>query len=554
MSVKFTSHYNKRQTKQTQPIPGENQKQNNAGGYAYEVDKWARLRRFLILGTDGGTYYVRERELTRDNAQVVEACLAEDGGRTVKEIVAVSDAGRAPKNDQAIFALALAASVQNRDAAGDRSESIRGYALASLPQVCRIPTHLFQFMTHLKALRGTSRMVRTAVSEWYGRWSPDQLAYELVKYQSRDGWSHRDVLRQMHITPKPEHQAALRWAIGADRGDREVQRPKDSALPSRRYGAVGELPTIIAAFEEAKTADAKRTIALIREHGLTREMVKTEHLNDAAVWEALLEKMPVTAMVRNLGKMTAVGVLASSFKGVGVAHVVAALSSADKLRKARVHPLFLLNAMRVYAAGHGDKGSLTWAPVQRIIDALDDAFYASFGFIESTGQPIMVALDVSGSMAANIAGTGLSCCEAATALAMVSVRTEPGSEVYRFNNRIEPVNISAKTRLDDALRYTRGVNFGGTDCALPMVVATERKLAVDGFAVYTDSETWAGNIHPSQALRNYRSKMDRPQAAQVVVGMTATEFTIADPKDPRTLDVVGFDLNTPSAIAELFRG
>ena len=48
--------------------------------------------------------------LTRENAQAVEQAVAEDGLRAVAEIVRVSREGRAPKNDPALFALALAAS------------------------------------------------------------------------------------------------------------------------------------------------------------------------------------------------------------------------------------------------------------------------------------------------------------------------------------------------------------------------------------------------------------------------------------------------------------
>lgn len=89
-----------------------------------------------------------------------------------------------------------------------------------------------------------------------------------------------------------------------------------------------------------------------------------------------------------------------------------------------------------------------------------------------------------------------------------------------------------------------GLPFGGTDCALPMVWARKHKVEVDTFAVYTDNETWAGDMHPHQALREYRdwSGID---ARLVVIGMTATDFTIADPTDPGMLDVAGFDSAVP---------
>ncbi len=95
--------------------------------------------------------------------------------------------------------------------------------------------------------------------------------------------------------------------------------------------------------------------------------------------------------------------------------------------------------------------------------------------------------------------------------------------------------------------------MSGTDCALPMVYATEKGLKVDTFVVYTDNETWAGRIQPHQALAEYRRKSGI-DAKLIVVGMTATGFSIANPSDPGMLDVVGFDAAVPSLITEFARG
>jgi 60 kDa SS-A/Ro ribonucleoprotein len=98
-----------------------------------------------------------------------------------------------------------------------------------------------------------------------------------------------------------------------------------------------------------------------------------------------------------------------------------------------------------------------------------------------------------------------------------------------------------------------GLPFGATDCALPMLYAQARKRQIDTFVIYTDSETWAGDIHPAQALRDYRhaSGID---ARLVVVGMVSNGFSIADPNDPGVLDVVGFDTATPQLISDFARG
>src|SRR5215211_1913960 len=127
-----------RRPPQSEPLPGSTQVPNSAGGFAWAVDDWTRLRRFLVLGSEGGSYYADEWKLTRENASAVERCLAADGERTVVEIVRISEAGRAPKNDPALFALAMAA--------GSGDERTRKAALGALARVARTGTHLFRFV------------------------------------------------------------------------------------------------------------------------------------------------------------------------------------------------------------------------------------------------------------------------------------------------------------------------------------------------------------------------------------------------------------------------
>src|SRR5262249_58818556 len=140
-------------------------------------------------------------------------------------------------------------------------------------------------------------------------------------------------------------------------------------------------------------------------------------------------------------------------------------------------------------------------------------------------------------------------CEGATAMALVTAHVEAEYSICAFADGLRPLPISARSRLNDALRLTRNVNFGGTDCALPMLYALERRLPLDAFVVLTDSETWAGNVHPVQALRRYRERMGIA-ARLIVVGMVSSRFTIADPNDAGMMDVVGFDAAVPQLMAD----
>ena len=118
---------------------------------------------------------------------------------------------------------------------------------------------------------------------------------------------------------------------------------------------------------------------------------------------------------------------------------------------------------------------------------------------------------------------------------------KPGRQVWSgFTDGLTPLAISPRQRLDDAVATVDNLPFGGTDCALPMLYARDRGREIDTFVIYTDSETWAGDIHPAQALQEYR-EWSGIAARLVVVGMVSNGFSIADPADPGMLDVVGFD-------------
>jgi 60 kDa SS-A/Ro ribonucleoprotein len=561
MAINYARLFNRRSTPQSQPIPGSNQVRNSAGGYSWEVDDWTRFDRFLILGAEGGTYYIGERDLVKQNHDALVRCIKADGIRAVNRIVEISNAGRAPKNDPAIFAMALVATHGHVEA--------KTLAFQNLGKVCRIGTHLFHFAEYVNALRGWGRGLRNAVGRWYVNREADDLAHQAVKYQQRDGWTHGDLLRLAHPkAPSVQHDAVFRWMLaGADSlGEREVKRKVRGEDRVAKYAAVGELPQLIEAFEQAKRAtNVIQVVKLIDEFDLPREAIPTQWLNEARVWEALLARMPMTAMIRNLGKMTNVGLIQPLSEAAKL--IVRKLGDQTGLKRARIHPLAVLIAEKVYAQGKGDRGSLTWTPVPKIVDALDEAFYATFQNVEPCGKPVLLALDVSGSMAGSmIAGSCISAREASAAMALITAATEPEHEIIAFSAAagghggkwgggepgITRVNLSPRMRLADVIKHVEAIPMGGTDCALPMLWAARNNVNVSAFITYTDSETWAGNIHPAQALRQYRSAFVG-DAKAVVVGMTSNGFTLADPNDRGMMDVVGFDTTAPAVIADFVR-
>jgi 60 kDa SS-A/Ro ribonucleoprotein len=503
-----------------------------------------------MLGTEGGTYYQSERELTEENAKVVVDFAKNNPRYLVDQAVEVSREGLAPKNDQALFALAAAAGL-----APDAED--RNYALSFLPQVARTGTHLFQFVSFAEQFRGWGRALKRAVADWYTQKDADKLAYQLVKYRQRNGWSHADLLRLSHpLAPTSQHDDVFRFALNqADfpgaRGDYHADFVHSDSPKILGDFVMAQSPI----WNSARVAVSGR---------LPWEAFPTEDLNTPELWQELLaaDAVPYNALVRQLPRLTNLGLLMS---GAARTTILDKLTNEEQVRRSRIHPLTVLNAQRTYAAGRSQRGSNTWTPNRQVVDALDDAFYKSFKNVEPTGKRILLALDVSGSMSFSyIANMAITPREASAAMALATLAAEPAGNVdvvgftggSRFfghgEAELTPLDLSPRRRLDDNIQAISNLPFGGTDCSLPMKWALKNDKKYDAFVVYTDSETWSPDS-PADHLRKYR-RLSGIDAKLVVAGMTATDFSIADPNDPGKLDIAGIDSIFPAVQANFIAG
>lgn len=525
----YTKNYNRKVTSQSEAIPGrENEMtQNYAGGVTFVLDDWKMLDRFIILGSNTPTYYASAKTLTKENTKNIERLIALDAKRVVDRIVEISDSGRAPKNDPALFALAMVAGIAN--------DIGKKYALDNLSKVARIGTHLFHFIEYVQAVRGWGRGLRNGISKWYLEKSIDKLALQVVKYQSRDKWSHRDVLRKTHIHPTTDEMNKVFAWITSGVGD------------SLSLESIKDIP-LIYGFELAKKAKTEDEIVkLIKEYNLPREAIPTSFMGKK-VYETLMPQMGMTALIRNLSNLSRVGILEdSNFDEINF--VVDKITNTDNLRKSRIHPISILMAALTYGSGVGLRGNKEWQVSNKIVDALNDAFYLSFNNVNPTNKKILIALDISGSMGiGNVAGVnGLSPRVASAAMSLITMRSEKNWAIKGFAHYLRDLPITDKMRLDSVIEKISGIQFGATDCALPMIWAKKNKKDFDAIVIYTDNETWYGDIAPSQALTQYRNMIGH-DVKLIVVGTQSTNFSIADPKDSSMLDIVGFDSAAPQII------
>ena len=570
---------------------GENHERqivNSIGGFVRKVDDMKRLHRFLVLGCESPTYYIGERLLGIENATAITNLLKDGKGvQVVNDIRRYSIEGRTVKQNPIMLALALCARTS------DLATKRRAYEV--LPEVCRIPTHLFMFIGYCQTFSslngeqttGWGRAHRNAIKKWYisnSKKDPMKLATNITKYQKREGWSHRDVARLMHLKPTgqdvcEELGVMMRYVARGWNKVVEVYCSQDTGEPHIINGeSTNAVLQFLRAVENVKgmtAADELEVVQFICNHNLVREHIPTQCLNSVEVWRALLTNMPMKAMIQSLGKMTSVGLL-NEHNVIALDMVCKRLRDWRMLKNARLHPLNVLFAWKTYKNGRGYVGKLRWTPNGDIVNALEEALYLSFKHVESTKKRHLLAIDVSVEM------SDVSCaskpfitpCFASAVMAMVVAKTESDHHFVAFSDRIVPLTINENITLNQVLHAMASVPgrersllgqgldakasvpipMGGTDCALPMLYAIENNLAVDVFVVYTDCETRTVTMQPSAALKQYRRHSGIRDAKLIVVNMTSNGFTFADPDDPGMFDMAGFDCDAPQVMREFILG
>ena len=465
------------------------------------VDNWMLLERFLILGSESSTYRVGERQFELEETRGIQACLRADGMRVVRT---VSDGSA---RDPALFVLALAASAQFAD------PQTNAAALEALPRVARTGDQLCKFVAFSDDLRGWGRSLRSAVANWYLQKSVAELAYHVTAPSRQGEWSHRDLLRLAHPKAEtPGHNALFQWAVEGELGHLATADMLE-----------GQLRPIHAVEQLRKAASEEEVVHLIEDYRLAADLIPVKWKKSARVWESLLHSMPYLDLARNLGQLTAVGLLRP--QSATTALVVARLSDRQRVINSKAHPIALLDAFRTYR-----RGGETWKAAPDVADALNQAYYLSFDNVRPTRRRIYLALDGSSSLGKStcFGMPSMSAGMAALALSTILAKTEPNCTVTTFRK----------------LRET---------AALPMEDALGQGLAVDAFVILTDQAGWVGEQHPGPALERYREAAGAPTKL-VAIALAADRCHLTDPEDPQQAGIAGFDASVPEVMAEFITG
>jgi len=479
---------------------------NNAGGFVWQISDQEQVLRYLIIGSEGGNYYQTPQQVSSQCASCVLRMTRTPANFKwlVDTIREVSTDGRAAKQESTLLALATAIVFA-------RTPAEKSQALAIVNDCVRILTHMYMLIGYIKIFSkaghpnlaaapapapaapapasavigsGIGRGIRRVFGEYFYSRTGIEVANLVTKYQNREGWTIKDVLTLIHIDPKKMKddggRLAIEWVFKTKEDFTEILKAKNTQLsqnPSMRdttaalFNAIKEIHTIaerpfqpcanpslagLSNYQYGEELD--RIVHLINQAGLCREQLPSQLFKYRKVWEALLlskgangkgKGMPLTALIRNLGKLSTaeIGIIdpkyispmiiASSASSAystntqwgGVPpteYIIRRITDAHDIKRTRIHPYTILVAMLTYQKGQGDKGSLVWSPNPSVIKALDKAFKLAFQNITPTGKRIKIALDVSGSMSsAYCTGSPIvSCATASVAMMMMTLYVE----------------------------------------------------------------------------------------------------------------------------------
>lgn len=528
MKSGYTFFTNPKNVPISKAIPGKEDQmvENVAGGYAFVAEDAVALRRWLLSGSESNLFYQDKDELTSGNVKILAKVVSVDPVLVAKEILYASDHGI--NNHTPILALVYLS--MGNDVAKAKFKEI-------FNSVVRTASHLYEFLEYVKGLRGFGKLIHTAVENWIKSKNLKGLEYQFLKYQSRYNWSARDVLRKVKPIPRDAGENSL-FAWIAD-----------------KTTSFEELP-LINVYETLKKGELKEAevIKAILDFNLTHEMIPANVERTTGVWEALFQRMPAGATLRNLANLTNKGI----FNSTANITVLEAKFAKEILEKARIHPISIVSAYRIYSGnGMFGRSKLTWKAIPAVEDILEVAIENAFEVLAPTGKTFYHALDVSGSMNAPVLETlWMTPMEIAGIMALATIK----SEKYYFTSAFTDSAMDfPKLRKNTSFKSVLGRGFfpgvpNGTNLGSAIRYAIDNKIKADVLAFWTDGQTWAGN-HPSLLMKEYRNAVN-PDAKAVYVILTpyTDRTTLTDPKDARSYDIAGFSSESPKMVQMIANG
>ncbi len=434
---------------------------NRAGGLAYQLEAKHALAQLAATGTFNGTFYANGASQLGEMIQLVNAI--DDNDFLAK--LAIYSRQRAFMKD---MPAALVAILSTRDA---------GLTHKVFDQVIdngRVLRTLFQMVRSGQFGRvGLSSSLKRAFQRWFNSASVPGLLSASIGNDP----SLRDVMRMARPRPIDDSRRALFGWL--------TNRPVENWAPATQSDLPKEVQALLRF--RAATSASEQIDALI--DASIRWDLLADSAIDSSVWKVIAEQMGPQALRMNLNTLQRHGVLQNAS---AVDSIAKRISDEDAVKRSRQFPYQFFAAYLNASADIPNK----------IRKALHQAAEISCGNIPKLEAPIVIGLDVSGSMqwtATGSRGRGASskvrCVDAAALFAAAMLRVNPDSVVVPFDTSAYQAKIDPNDSILSIAKRLAAYGGGGTDCSLPLAFANQhlKKQTYAGCVLVSDNESWIGS-------------------------------------------------------------
>ncbi|MCR4411386.1 MAG: TROVE domain-containing protein [Thermoguttaceae bacterium] len=445
---------------------------NEAGGRAYRLEPKHALAQLAATGCFNGTYYAQAEEQLATLKALIDR--VDDNAFLAK--LAVYARQEAFMKDMPV---AILLALSKRDTRLFRQVFDRvvdnGRTLRTLVQFVRSG----QF-----GRKSLSYALQRAVQRWLNAASVEKLLSASIGNDP----SLRDVLRLARPTPPDNARRALFGWL--------TDKPVEKWAPATEADLPEEVQAL-AAFRKAATPEAQLQIV---ENLNARWDLLADAAKGPAVWAAIARKMGPQALRMNLNTLVRHGVISPDADPEMIDYVAARLADPEEIQRSHQFPYQFLAA---YLNANRE------VP-RKIKTALHKAAEVACGNVPALPGPVVLGLDVSGSMQSPITGhrglgatSKMRCVDVAALIAAAILRRNPESVVIPFDTAAYEVQMDPTDSVLSLAGRLASYGGGGTDCSLPLAVANTRypNRRFAGCVLVSDQESWVGEgRHGSTAV------------------------------------------------------